>query len=233
MPPRSPLPRPIMKRRPALLLLLPLPALAASALGESDAALGVRAALERGALAAVGQLGRTDGFFAHPELKIELPGALKDAAKLLKATGQGKKVDALVLAMNRAAEQAVPQARELLVQTVKKISVEDALRLVRAREDDAVTRFFETKTREPLTARFLPIVTKATEKQSLAEKYNAVAGKAAGLGLLKGEDSNIQVYVTRKALDGLYRLIGEEEKKIRQDPVGTGSAILKKVFSLG
>lgn len=222
-----------MKRRPALLLLLPLPAFAAGPLGETDAAQGVRAALERGALAAVGQLGRTDGFFAHPELKIELPGALKDAAKLLKATGQGKKVDALVLAMNRAAEQAVPQARDLLVQTVKRISVEDALRLVRAREDDAVTRFFETKTREPLTERFLPIVTKATEKQSLADKYNAVAGKAAGLGLLKGEDSNIQAYVTRKALDGLYRLIGEEEKKIRQDPVGTGSAILKKVFSLG
>ncbi|WP_374432894.1 DUF4197 domain-containing protein [Inhella sp.] len=220
-----------MKRRHCLLLLAPLPAHAA--LLESDAAQGVRAALERGALAAVSQLGRVDGFFAHPELKIELPGALKDAAKLLKATGQGKKVDALVLAMNRAAEAAVPQARDLLVQTVKKISVEDALRLVRASEDDAVTRFFETKTREPLTERFLPIVTKATEKQSLADKYNAVAGKAAGLGLLKGEDSNIQSYVTRKALDGLYRLIGEEEKKIRQDPVGTGSAILKKVFKLG
>jgi len=222
-----------MKRRLLLLCPLPLPALAASPLGETDAALGVRAALERGALAAVAQLGRVDGFFAHPELKIELPAALKDAAKLLKATGQGKKVDALVLAMNRAAEAAVPQARELLVQTVKQTSVEDALRLVRAREDDAVTRFFETKTRSPLTARFLPIVTKATEKQSLADKYNAVAGKAAGLGLLKGEDSNIQAYVTRKALDGLYRLIGEEERKIRQDPVGTGSAILKKVFKLG
>jgi len=222
-----------MKRRLLLLCPLPLPVLAASPLGETDAALGVRAALERGALAAVAQLGRVDGFFAHPELKIELPAALKDAAKLLKATGQGKKVDALVLAMNRAAEAAVPQARELLVQTVKQTSVEDALRLVRAREDDAVTRFFETKTRSPLTARFLPIVTKATEKQSLADKYNAVAGKAAGLGLLKGEDSNIQAYVTRKALDGLYRLIGEEERKIRQDPVGTGSAILKKVFKLG
>jgi hypothetical protein len=126
----------------------------------------------------------------------------------------------------------VPQARDLLVQTVKKLSVEDALRLVRERGDDAVTRFFEDKTRTPLQERFLPIVTKATEKQSLAEKFNAVAGKAAGLGLLKDEDSNVQVYVTRKALDGLYWMIGEEEKKIRQDPVGTGSAILKKVFSL-
>lgn len=220
-----------MKRRHCLLLLAPLPAQAT--LIESDAALGVRAALERGALAAVGQLGRVDGFFAHPELKIELPGALQDAARLLKASGQGRKVDALVLAMNRAAEAAVPQARELLVQTVRRISVEDALRLVRAPEDDAVTRFFETKTRAPLTARFLPIVTQATEKQRLAEKYNAVAGKAASWGLLKDEDRSLQAYVTRKALDGLYRLIGAEERRIRQDPLGTGSAILKKVFSLG
>jgi len=174
-----------MHRRHLLTLSLlgPLPA-AALNLSETDAASGVRAALERGAIAAINGLGRNDGFFAHPTLKIELPGALKDAAKLLKAAGQGKKIDALVLAMNRAAEQAVPQARELLVQTVKKLSVEDALRLVRGRGDDAVTRFFEDKTRAPLQARFLPIVTQATEKQRLADKFNAVAGKAAGLGLL-------------------------------------------------
>ena len=215
-----------------LCLVLPLPAHALK-LSETDAASGVRAALARGAMAAIDLLGRNDGFMAHPTLKIELPGALKDAARLLKATGQGRKVDALVLAMNRAAEAAVPQARDLMVQTVKQLSVEDALRLVRERGDDAVTRFFEDKTRAPLQARFLPIVTQATEKQDLATKFNAVAGKAAGLGLLKSEDSNIQLYVTRKALDGLYWLIGEEEKKIRQDPVGTGSAILKKVFGRG
>jgi hypothetical protein len=93
-----------------------------------------------------------------------------------------------------------------------------------------VTRFFEDKTRSPLTDRFLPIVTKATERQSLSEKYNAVAGKALGFGLIRKEDANLQSYVTDKALDGLYFMIGQEEKKIRQDPVGTGSAILKKVF---
>jgi Protein of unknown function (DUF4197) len=199
-------------------------------LSETDAASGVRAALERGALAAVSLLGREGGFVNHPSLKIELPGALKDAAKLLKATGQGKKIDALVLAMNRAAESAVPAAKDVFVQTVKALSVEDALKLVKGGGDDAVTRFFEGKTRAPLGQRFLPIVTQATEKQSLAEKYNAVAGKAKGLGLVKDEDSNIQSYVTRKALDGLYWMVGEEEKKIRLDPVGTGSALLKKVF---
>jgi len=219
-----------MQRRTMLLavgFLLPLGS--ARALGEGDAASGVRAALERGANAAVATLGRNDGFLGNPAVRIELPGYLKDAAKLLKATGQGRKLDELVTAMNRAAEAAMPEARQLLVGAVRSMSVEDAVQIVRG-GDDSVTRFFATKTRAPLTQKFLPIVTRATEKQALADKYNAVAGKAAGFGLVRQEDANIQQYVTARALDGLYFMIGEEEKKIRQDPVGTGSAILKKVF---
>ena len=96
--------------------------------------------------------------------------------------------------------------------------------------DTSVTDFFARKTRSPLGEQFLPIVTKATEKVALADKYNAVAGKVAKLGLVKGDDANIQRYVTGKSLDGLYLMIGEEEKKIRKDPLGTGSAILRKVF---
>jgi hypothetical protein len=200
-----------------------------AALSEGDAASGVRAALERGALAAVALLGRPDGFLGNPQVRIPLPGVLADAAKLLKATGQGKRVDELVTAMNRAAEAAVPEAKTLFVSTVKQMSVEDALKIVRG-GDTAVTDFFAGKTRSPLGEKFLPIVTRATERVKLADRYNAVAGKAAGLGLLKGEQANIQQYVTGKALDGLYFMVGEEEKKIRADPVKTGSAILKKVF---
>jgi hypothetical protein len=162
-------------------------------------------------------------------VRIPLPGYLKDAAKLLKFMGQGDRVDELVTAMNRAAESAVPEARTLLVDTVKNISVKDALRIVRG-GDNSVTQFFARETRKPLGVKFLPIVTTATERVALADKYNAVAGKASGLGLVKEEDANVQQYVTRKALDGLYLMIGEEEKKIRADPVGTGSALLKKVF---
>jgi hypothetical protein len=198
-------------------------------LTEGDAASGVRVALERGAVAAVGLLGRNDGFLGNPKVKIPLPGFLNDAAKLLKATGQGKRVDELITAMNRAAEAAVPEAKGLLVNAAKSITVEDALRIVRGGET-SVTDYFSGKTREPLGIKFLPIVSKATEKVALADKYNAVAGKAAGLGLLKAKDANLQQYVTGKALDGLYFMIGEEEKKIRRDPVGTGSAILRKVF---
>ncbi|MES2715742.1 MAG: DUF4197 domain-containing protein [Pseudomonadota bacterium] len=201
----------------------------AAGFSESDAALGVRSALERGANIAVDLLGRTDGFLGNPKVRIPLPGILKDAAKLLKATGGQKKVDELVTAMNRAAEAAVPQARSLLVNTAKAMSVDDAIQIVRG-GDTSVTEFFARKTRMPLGEQFLPIVTRATEKVSLAEKFNAVAGRAAKLGLMKGDDANIQRYVTGKSLDGLYLMIGEEERKIRKDPVGTGSAILRKVF---
>ena len=222
-----------MQRRLILItaVLLPAfrPAVAASLLSEFDAAGGVREALERGAIAAVGLLGRKDGFLGNPKVQIPLPGILDDAARLLKFTGQGRRVDDLVTAMNRAAEAAVPEARDLLVQAVKSISVDDAVGIVRG-GDDAVTKFFERKTREPLGEKFLPIVTHATERVALADKYNAVAGKAAGFGLLKKDDANLQAYVTGKTLDGLYLVIGEEEKKIRADPVGTGSAILRKVF---
>ena len=202
---------------------------AADMVTERDAAMGVRAALERGAVAAVGLLGRPGGFLDNPKVRIPLPGFLNETAKVLKYTGQHKRVDELVTAMNRAAEAAVPQAKTLLINAVKAMSVEDGKQILTG-GDNSVTNFFAGKTRAPLALTFLPIVTKATEKVALADKYNAVAGKAAGLGLLKQEDANIQQYVTAKALDGLYLMIGEEERKIRRDPVGTGSAILQKVF---
>lgn len=201
----------------------------AAAFNEADAAQAVRVALERGANAAVDLLGRNDGFLGNPRVRIALPGALNGAAKLLKATGQQKQVDDLVTAMNRAAEAAVPQARTLLVTTAKSISVDDAIRIVQG-GDTSVTDFFAGKTRAPLTEQFLPIVTRATQKVDLAAKYNAVAGQAAQFGLLKGDEGNVQRYVTARSLDGLYLMIGEEERKIRKDPIGSGSAILRKVF---
>ncbi len=203
-----------------------------ASLSEGDAVTGIRAALERGAQAAISGLGRTDGFMNNPAVKIELPGHLKDGAKLLQMTGQGQRVDELLLAMNRAAEAAVPAAKPLLLSAIKGMSVEDGLQILKG-GDDAVTQFFAGKTRQPLTQQLLPIVTQATPKVELAQKYNAVAGKAVGLGLVKSQDANIQQYVTAKTLDGLYLMIAEEERKIRKDPLGSGSAILKKVFGGG
>jgi hypothetical protein len=204
-------------------------ALSLGDLTEGDASKGIKVALEKGALAAVALLGKTDGFLGNPKVRIPLPGFLEDASKLLQLTGQGKRVDELVTSMNRAAEAAVPMGRDVLVGAVKSMSVTDAKNILGG-GDNSVTQFFAEKTRLPLGDKFLPIVTKATEKVGLANQYNKVAGKAAGIGLIKSEDANIQRYVTGKSLDGLYTIIGEEERKIRQDPVGTGSAILKKVF---
>jgi hypothetical protein len=201
----------------------------AAEITESDAALGVRAALERGAVSAVGLLGRNGGFLDNPKVRIELPGYLNEAAKVLRYTGQQRRVDELVTAMNRAAEAAVPEAKTLLVNAVKSMSVEDG-RQILGGGDNSATQFFATKTRAPLSVKFLPIVTRATEKVSLADKYNKVAGQVASLGLVSKDEANIQNYITGKALDGLYLMIGEEERKIRKDPIGTGSAILKKVF---
>ncbi|MFY9511782.1 MAG: DUF4197 domain-containing protein [Rubrivivax sp.] len=216
----------LLAAAPAGLFLLPA---WAAGLSETDAASGVRAALEKGAVSAVALLGREGGFLDNPKLRIPLPGFLNDAAKLLRATGQKRRVEELEVAMNRAAEAAVPEAKSLLLSAIKAISVEDALKLVRG-GDTAVTDFFVGKTRVPLSEKFLPIVTQATEKVQLAARYNAVASKAKGLGLVKPEDANVQQYVTGRALDGLFTAIGDEEKKIRADPVKSGSAILKKVF---
>jgi hypothetical protein len=201
----------------------------AFALGETEAASGVRAALERGADSAVSLLGKPGGFLDNPQVKIPLPGALNSAAKMLRAIGQQQRVDDLVNSMNRAAEAAVPAAKPLLLNAVRAMSVEDAVKIVRG-SDTSVTDFFAAKTRAPLGEKFLPIVTAETQKVSLAAKYNAVASKGSSFGLVKPEDANVEQYVTRKALDGLFFMIGQEEKKIRADPVGTGSAILKAVF---
>jgi hypothetical protein len=204
-------------------------ALSVADLTDQEASTGLKAALEKGALAAVGLLGQPNGFLGNEKVRIPLPGFLNDAAKLMKTLGQGKRVDELVTTMNRAAEAAVPMAKGLLVNAVKTMNVSDAKNILTGGET-SVTRFFSDKTRSPLFGQFLPVVTQATQKVGLAAQYNQVAGKAAGLGLLKKDDANIENYVTNKTLDGLFTMIGEEEKKIRQDPVGAGSAILKKVF---
>lgn len=204
-------------------------ALSLSDLSERDASAGIKAALEKGALAAVSTLGQTDGFLGNPKVRIPLPGNLERAADLLRMTGQGKKVDELVTTMNRAAEMAVPMGKSLLVGAVKSMTVEDAKKILSG-GDNAVTTFFADKTRAPLGQQFLPVVTQATQKVNLAKSYNRVAGKLAEVGVIDGKDATIEGYVTGKTLDGLYTIIGDEERKIRQDPVGTGSAILKKVF---
>lgn len=204
-------------------------ALGLADLTNHDAALGIKGALEKGADSAVDKLGVPGGFLNNPKVKIPLPPALDEVAKGMRLLGRGKDADELVAAMNEAAEQAVPQARDLLVHAVKTMSVGDAKAILTG-GDGSVTNFFRSKTAAPLAVKFLPIVKQATARVGLAQKYDQLGGQAAKLGLVKGESGNIEQYVTNKALDGLYLMIGEEEHSIRQNPAAAGSAIISKVF---
>ena len=204
-------------------------ALSLGDLSPAEAGSGLKTALEKGVVAAVALLGTPDGFLGNPKVRIGLPGVLEDASKLLKNFGQGRRIDELITAINRAAESAVPMGKDLLVGAVRSMNVNDAKNILTG-GDTSVTNFFADKTRTPLGIKFLPVVNQATEKVGLAGKYNEFAGKAASFGLVKKEDANLGQYVTGRTLDGLYLMIGEEEKRIRRDPVGSGSAILQKVF---
>ena len=212
--------------------LMPLPARAAdplALLSKADASAGLKEALGRGAEAAVQELGKADGFLGSDRFRIPLPPALDKAAQGLRMIGMGGKADELVTAINRAAEAAVPEARTLLVDAVRNMSVKDAKGILSG-PDDAATQYFRTATRDKLAARFLPIVHQATAKVGLAQAYDRYAGQVAQFGVVKPEDAKLDPYVAGKALDALYALIAEKEKAIRADPVGQGSALLGKVF---
>jgi hypothetical protein len=195
----------------------------------ADAARGLRQALTDGSLAAVAKLGVENGFFGNPRVRIPLPPSLQRVERGLRAFGMRREADELVLAMNRAAETAVPEARQLLTDAVRKMSVQDAKGILTG-GDTAATDYFKRATRQQLTQRFLPIVKSATDKVGLAQQYNALAGQGAALGLVQEGEASIERYVTQKALDGLYFMIGEQEKAFRRDPVGATSSIVRKVF---
>lgn len=198
-------------------------------IAEREAAAGLRAALEKGSVAAVSLLGREDGYFGNPQVRIPLPESLERAERAMRRFGMGRYADQLVLSMNRAAEAAVPEARQLFVDAVRKMTVQDAKAILTG-GDTAGTEYFRRTTQDRLRERFLPIVRASTAKVGVARQYNRFAEKGAALGLVKEEHANLDDYVTRKALDGLYATVAEEEKKIRKDPVGAGKSIIRKVF---
>ncbi|HZA96263.1 MAG TPA: DUF4197 domain-containing protein [Burkholderiaceae bacterium] len=215
----------------ALITLTSTPLLAQSLdqLSGRDVTAGLKAALDKGTTAAVESLGRTDGFWANPKVRIPLPDQLQRVRSALRLMGKAEELDALELAVNRAAEQAVPQAKTLLTNAVKSMTVDDAKQILRG-ADDSVTQFFKSKTASQLSERFLPIVRQVTQRSGLAQQYNALAGQGAALGLVKPEQATVERYVTQKALDGLYTMIAEEEKKIRANPLAAGSDIIRRVF---
>lgn len=201
----------------------------AAAFSQADASSALRAALERGAHVAVQQLGAKDGFLSNDKVRIGLPEVLEKAAPILRTVGRGAQLDELVTSMNHAAESAVSLAQPLLLQAIKSMTLQDAQHIVQG-GDNAVTDYFAGKTRAPLGQKFQPVVSKTLDKLSITKQYDDLTAKASKLGLIQGPAVTVQDHVTQRALDGLYFVIGEEERRIRKDPVGTGSALLKKVF---
>lgn len=194
-----------------------------------DASAGVKEALSKGADVAVAALGQDNGFLGNSKVKIPLPSYLQAAEKGMRMFGMGKQADELIATMNHAAEKAVAEAKPILADSIKKMSVQDAKGILTGGED-SVTQYFKRTSTEQLTQKFTPIVQSATKKVQLADQYNQFAGKAASSGLIDKKDADLDGYVTQKAMDGLFIMIAEEEKKLRANPVGASSDLLKKVF---
>jgi hypothetical protein len=212
-----------------LFLLGEANALSLDDLSKKDAVGGLKEALTQGAGKAVSNLGAPGGFLDNPKVRIPLPPSVQKFGGTLRSLGMGKYADELDTAMNRAAEAAVPEAKALLVNSIKQMSVDDAKGILQG-GDDSATQYFRRTTATPLAQKFKPIVQKAMAKVKLAEKYDRFAGKAAKFGLVKEQDAHLDDYVTQKTLDGLYLMIAEEEKAIREDPVSAAGKLARKAF---
>lgn len=213
----------------ALVLSSSACALSLADLTQKDASGGLKDALIQGAQVAVQQLGKPGGFSNNPDVRIELPGKLGKAAKTMKMMGMGAEVEQLEASMNKAAEAAVPQAQALLVDSVKKMTVQDAKSILSGPQDSA-TQYLNKTSREQLRAQFLPIVKQATDQVGLAKQYNSFAGQAAAFGVVDAKSASIENYVTEQALDGLFEMIAKQEASLRQNPAGAATSLAKKVF---
>jgi hypothetical protein len=213
------------------LLLWNAGALAASlaSFSNSDMTSALKQALTSSSLAAVSSLGRPGGFLNNPQVRIPLPPALQKAQIAMRAFGLGQQADQLDIAMNHAAEQAVPQAKELLLQAVDHMTVRDAEGILTG-GNRAATAYFKRTTEAGLTAKFEPIVARTVDRIGLAQEYNEFAGKAAAMHLISGQEASVSAYVTQKALDGLYTIMGNEEAAIRQNPARAGSQLVATIF---
>jgi len=206
------------------------PALDLSSFSNKDQIGSLKQALTQGAETAVSNLARKDGFLGNDKVRIPLPESLQKADKTMRKFGMGKYSDELITAMNHAAEAAVPEAKTLLVGAIKKMTVADAKGILTG-SDDAATRYFRKNTETELAGKFKPIVGKAMQKVKLAEKYDQFAGKGAKFGLVDERDAKLDDYITRKALDGLFLMMAEQEKAIRAEPLQATGNLAKKIFA--
>jgi hypothetical protein len=212
-----------------VLLAAPMVPADLSALSAKEAGQGVKEALVQGVGNAVGRLSVPDGFLGNARVRIPLPPALHKAEAMLRKVGLGEYADQLETTMNRAAESAVADAKPILLDSLKKMTLADAKGILTGPSDGA-TQYFRKTSGEAIQKKFLPKVKAATAKVSLADAYDRFATPASQLGLVDKEDADLDQYVARKATDGLFLMIADEEKAIRADPLGQASKVVRKVF---
>ncbi len=205
---------------------------AVSALSQTEMAGGLKEALAQGAESAINSLGKTDGFLANDLVKIPLPEKVEGVADLARKFGGKKYVDEFVTTMNRAAERAVPEAATIFSDSIRDMSIDDAEKILSG-ADDSATQYFRETGGAKLTEKFKPIVKQATDAAGVTTAYKQMVGQAGPMvSMLGGDDlTDVDGYITNKAIDGLFMMIAVEEKRIRTNPLASGSDLMKKVFS--
>ncbi|MGB9080153.1 MAG: DUF4197 domain-containing protein [Desulfuromonadaceae bacterium] len=201
-------------------------------LDDSTIIKGLKEALASGTERAVIAVAKPDGYFGNQAIKILLPNRIQQAADILGKIGYQQQVDEFVLSMNRAAEKAAPKAAVVFGDAIRQMTVEDA-RGILSGGDTAATGFFEKKTRLQLFEAFKPMVAKSMNQVGTARSYKELIGKYESIPFmsLAGTPSlDLDTYVTNKALDGLFVMVGDEEKKIRTNPAARTTDLLRKVF---
>ena len=196
---------------------------------EDRTSLGLKEALQVATGNAISKTGRLNGYFKNKAIKILMPKELQPVERLLRTFGQGDKVDELVKSMNRSAERAAPQAGKFFTDAIKELTFDDVRKILTG-GDTAATSFFQRKTGDKITAALSPIVTAEMDKVGVARQFKELTDKARNLPFGEAVAVDIDAYVVNKAVDGLFHVMGEEERKIRRDPVARVSDILKEVF---
>jgi hypothetical protein len=197
--------------------------------GEAKIVAGLKEALRVGTGNAVSKTGRVDGYFRNLAIKILMPKKLQTFEKGLRIAGFGPQVDEFVLSMNRAAEKAAPQASRIFLDAIRQMTFDDARRILTGGET-AATSYFNSKTSDQLAAAFRPIIEKAMNEVGATRQYKELTGRYQNIPLAGSLTVDIDEYVTTSAINGLFYMIGEEEKKIRKDPVARVTGILRDVF---
>jgi len=203
---------------------------ASDSLSESEIIEGLKQALEIGSADAVELVSQKGGYYGNPAIKIPLPESVQKVEKLLRSTGFGPKVDAFELSMNQAAEKAAPEAKSIFWDAIKKMEITDAKKILNGRDDEA-TLFFKDKTNEQLQQIFKPIVKDSMAEVGVTRSYQELNDKMKSIPFADSMSFDLDQYVTDGSLDGLFKMLAEEEKKIRTEPAARVTDLLKKVFA--